>query len=340
MSAIDTKRPKVAKGVTPPPGEPPAPEELWETEEDTVTIHQIGAIVDRLRGLPGVGALLDLFGEQRMESLRGTIRALLTQDADRDVDKFGYDAQFVDRLLPLARFVHDHYFRVETTGVEHIPATGRALIVANHSGTLPFDGVMVVTTTRLNHPVGRQVRAMVENFLYHFPYLGLFMARTGAVRACQENARLLLDNDEVALVFPEGVKGIGKLYRKRYKLQRFGRGGAIRLAMATGAPIIPCSIVGAEESMPLMSKLSWLARPLGLPYMPITPTLPALGPLGLIPYPTKWFIDFGEPIDVSAETQGGGADRLAVNRLNVQVRQRIQDMIDARLEHRQSVFFG
>ena len=262
------------------------------------------------------------------------------QTTRREIDPFGCDTEFLDKLDPVARFFHDTYFRVSSRGVDNIPEDGRVLLVANHSGTLPYDGAMVVSTVRIRHPAKRLVRPLVEDFVYHFPYMGMFMARVGATRACQENALRLLNSDESVLVFPEGVKGIGKLYKHRYRLQRFGRGGAVRLAMRAGAPIVPVSIVGAEESMPLLSKVTWLARPLGLPYIPVTPTLPLLGPLGMIPYPTKWYIDFGEAVDIPKHGPDALNDRVLVNRINEQVRGEIQDMIDARLRERESVVHG
>jgi len=316
------------------------PSELFESEQDSLTIRQIWDLVDRLSQWPGVESAIKAAKEAGNDSLRDVVRRALTARAQRPIDRFGFDLRYYEELFPLARWAHDHYFRVETRGVENIAEAGRVLVVANHSGTLPYDGCMVHATTRINHPQRRLLRPLVENFVYHMPYLGRFMARCGAVRACQENAQALLEADEAVLVFPEGVKGIGKLYKRRYRLQRFGRGGAVKLALKTGSPIVPCAVIGAEESMPLLSKVSWLARPLGLPYIPITPTLPLLGPLGLLPLPTKWWIEFAEPIDVSQYGPDAIRDRVLVNRLNEQLRTTIQEMIERRLDRRHSVFLG
>ncbi len=318
----------------------PASSELFEAEQDSLTIRQIWDLVDRLAQWPGIESAIGVAQEAGSDGLRDVVRRALTARAQRPIDRFGFDLRYYEEIFPLARWAHDHYFRVETRGVEHIPEDGRVLVVANHSGTLPYDGCMVHATTRINHSKRRLLRPLVENFVYHMPYLGRFMARCGAVRACQENAQALLESDEAVLVFPEGVKGIGKLYKRRYRLQRFGRGGAVKLALRTGAPIVPCAVIGAEESMPLLSKVSWLARPLGLPYIPITPTLPLLGPLGLLPLPTKWWIEFAEPIDVSQYGPDAIRDRVLVNKLNEQLRSTIQDMIEHRLERRHSVFLG
>ena len=317
-----------------------APGELFEAEQDSLTIRQLWDLVDRLARWPGIDGALAVVEEAGLEGLRDTLRRALTARSQRPIDRFGFDLRYYEELFPLAQWAHDRYFRIETRGVEHIPGDGRVLVVANHSGTLPYDGCMVHATTRINHPQRRLLRPLVENFVYHMPYLGRFMARCGAVRACQENAQALLESDEAVLVFPEGVKGIGKLYKRRYRLQRFGRGGAVKLALRTGSPIVPCAVIGAEESMPLLSKVSWLARPLGLPYIPITPTLPLLGPLGLLPLPTKWWIDFAEPIDVQQYGPDAIHDRVLVNKLNEQVRKSIQAMIEHRLERRHSVFLG
>jgi 1-acyl-sn-glycerol-3-phosphate acyltransferase len=315
-------------------------DDLFEAEQDSLTIRQIWDLVDRLAKRPGIEGALAALQEAGPEGLRDAVRRALTARAERPIDRFGFDLAYYEELFPLARWAHDHYFRVETRGIEHIADQGRVLVVANHSGTLPYDGCMIHATTRIHHPSKRLLRPLVENFVYHMPFVGRFMARCGAVRACQENAQALLEADEAVLVFPEGVKGIGKLYKRRYRLQRFGRGGAVKLAMRTGSPIVPCAVVGAEESMPLLSKVSWLARPLGLPYIPVTPTLPLLGPLGLLPLPTKWWIDFAEPIDVSQYGPDAIRDRVLVNRLNEEVRAAIQSMITHRLERRQSVFLG
>jgi 1-acyl-sn-glycerol-3-phosphate acyltransferase len=313
----------------------------FEARGDIVSLGELLEALRDLSHLPPVKALarvLDGIGADRVKT---ALTRWLEARAGRVIDPFGFDPAFLEPLLPLAKWFHDHYFRVESRGLENVPDSGRVLLVANHSGTLPYDGAMVVAAVRFQHPARRHVRALVEDFIYHVPYLGMFMSRVGAVRACQENAQRLLENDEATLVFPEGVKGIGKLYTKRYRLQRFGRGGAIRLAAATGAPIVPVSIVGAEEAMPLISKVSWLAQPLGLPYIPITPTLPLFGLLGLVPFPTKWFIDFGEPIDLSEmDRERLLHDRVALNRLNEDLRARVQAQIDARLKSRQSVIFG
>jgi 1-acyl-sn-glycerol-3-phosphate acyltransferase len=268
-------------------------------------------------------------------------RKLAMRDRSDVVDEFGRDPRVAARVDPLLEFLYRQYFRVEARGMGHIPDTGRGLIVANHSGTLPYDGAMIMHAVRSEHKSHREVRPLVEDFVFHFPYLGTLMNRIGGVRACPENAERLLQQDQLVAVFPEGIKGIGKLYKERYQLQRFGRGGFIKLALKSDAPIIPTAVVGAEEIHPMVGKITWLAKSFGIPYIPVTPTFPFLGPLGMVPLPTKWFLVFGEPLYFNTEYGPDGAnDRILVNKLAEQVRARIQDMIDSVLKTRRSILFG
>lgn len=257
-----------------------------------------------------------------------------------EVDEFGLDPEFENQVMPFFKFLHNRYWRVETYGVNHVPNQGRALIVSNHSGVVAADGAMIKVAVRQSHPTHRAVRFLVEDFVYHFPYLGMFMTRFGGVRACQENAERLLQNEQVVTVFPEGIKGVGKLYRHRYRLQRFGRGGVIRLAIKTRTPIIPTAVIGAEEIYPMIARSNFLARPLGLPFIPVTPTFPLLGPLGLLPLPSKWSIHFGAPISYEQYGPDAYEDRLLVSRLNEELRESIQEMIKDQLTKRVSVWIG
>jgi 1-acyl-sn-glycerol-3-phosphate acyltransferase len=268
-------------------------------------------------------------------------RDLAMRDRSDVVDEFGRDPLYAARVDPLLEFLYERYFRVSASGMENVPDSGRALIVANHSGTLPYDGAMLMYASRKESPAHRDVRPLVEDFVFHFPYLGTFINRIGGVRACQENAERLLGQDQLVAVFPEGIKGIGKLYKERYRLQRFGRGGFIKLALRTRAPIIPAAIVGAEEIHPMLAKVTFLAKSIGLPYVPITPTFPFLGPLGVVPLPTKWFLRLGAPIDLASQYGPDAADdRILVNKLAENVRVEIQEMIDELLSQRKSILFG
>ncbi len=256
------------------------------------------------------------------------------------VDDFGYDPAYDARARPLFDFLYSRYFRAECRGIANVPNEGRCMLVANHSGTIPFDGPMLKMAALREHPAKRDVRWLAEDFVFHFPFLGSFETRIGAVRACQENAERLLRQETLLAVFPEGTKGIGKLFKERYKLQRFGRGGFVRLALRTRAPIVPVAIVGGEETNPMLLRLESVAKPLGIPYVPVTPTFPLLGPLGLLPAPTKWKMIFGEPIGVAEHGPESENDELLVARISERVRGAIQEMLDGALRERKSVIFG
>lgn len=251
-----------------------------------------------------------------------------------DIDEFGMDRGLVETLRPLFEFLYRDYWRVDVEGIENIPSKGSGIIVSNHSGTIPFDSTMVNMAIWDKHPKKRFIRFLVEDFVYYFPFLGTFMNRVGAVRACQENAERLIKNGELVAVFPEGVKGIGKLYSDRYKLLRLGRGGFIKLAIKTKTPIIPTAVIGAEEIYPIMWKTTVLAKPLGVPYLPVTATWPHLGLLGLIPLPSKWRIIFGKPIDLSKYSEKDLGDELLIHRLSESVRKTMQKMIAQGLKKR------
>lgn len=287
------------------------------------------------------------------ESVFDTARELLSTDfylrkwgklamrgRSEEVDDFGFDPIYDAKFKPVLDFLYAKYFRVETSGIESIPAEGRCLLVANHSGTLPLDGLMLKAAVKREHAAARDLRWLTEDFIYHMPFLGSAMNRLGAVRACQENAERLLAKEQLVAVFPEGVKGIGKLFADRYRLQRFGRGGFIKLCLRTGTPIVPVAVTGAEETNPLLFKIEHLSKALGVPYVPVTPTFPLLGPLGLLPAPTKWRIQLGEPLDLSAHGPEAADDEILVGKLAERVRATIQGMLDRSVGSRKSVFFG
>jgi len=315
------------------------------TRSDEGTLR---AVVDRIRevlpvDLPGqdgdlVDAAKDVLSTDYYLRQWGKIGL---RNRSEEVDEFGLDPIYEQRFRPLFDFLYKSYFRAEVRGIENVPADGRCIIVANHSGVLPYDGIMVRTAMRREHPSQREIRWLAEDFIFHLPFVGAFMNRIGAVRACQENAERLLRQERAVLVFPEGIKGMGKLYNQRYKLQRFGRGGFIKLALRTGAPIIPLSIVGAEEASPMLYRMEYLTQAaLGLPFIPVTPTFPALGPLGLVPAPAKWKLVFGAPIDLEGHGAEAADDALLVVRLAERVRTAIQKTLDQSVAQRKSVWFG
>jgi 1-acyl-sn-glycerol-3-phosphate acyltransferase len=282
---------------------------------------------------------IDLRKRLPLEGVWRRWRALAMWGRSDVVDDFGRDPRATARWEWLFEFLYSKWFRVEATGLEHIPAHGRALLVANHAGTLPYDSAMVMHAVRRDHPARRDVRPLVEDTVFHLPWLGPIMNRIGGVRADPANAERLLEKDELVAVFPEGEKGMGKLWKDRYRLQRFGRGGFVKLALRTHSPIIPVAVVGAEEAAPMLGKVTWFAKNIGIPWIPVTPTFPWFGPAGLLPLPSKWQVQFGEPIDV-AKLSGGRADaaddRLLVNQLADQIRTQIQQMIEGLLGKRRS----
>ncbi len=265
------------------------------------------------------------------------MRRVLQSD---EVDDYGCDRRFEMAIKPFFDFLFTKYWRVSLQGMENVPLEGRCLLVANHSGVLPYDGAMMKVALFNEHPKQREVRFLVDDFVFHFPFLGVFMNRIGGVRASTENAERLLSHEEIVAVFPEGLKGISKPYTERYHLQRFGRGGVIRLAMKTKAPIVPVAIIGAEEIHPLLYKSAILARPLGLPFIPVTPTFPLLGPLGAIPLPTKWTIVFGKPVPFDGFSERDVQDGILINRETEKLRENIQEMVFDVLKERRSIFFG
>ncbi len=272
---------------------------------------------------------IDLRKKLPLEAVWRRWRAIAMYGRSDVVDDFGRDPRATARWEWWFEFLYSKWFRVETTGLTNIPGHGRALLVANHAGSLPYDSAMLMHAVRRDHPQRRDVRPLVEDAVFHLPFLGPIMNRIGGVRAAPENAQRLLQNDELVAVFPEGVKGMGKLWKDRYQLQRFGRGGFVRLALRTQTPIIPVAIVGAEEATPMLGKITWFAKNVGLPWVPVTPTFPLLGPAGLLPLPSKWYIQFGEPIELAKQHPPEAADdRLLVNRLAEQIRLQIQSMIE------------
>ncbi|MEZ4367420.1 MAG: lysophospholipid acyltransferase family protein [Kofleriaceae bacterium] len=283
---------------------------------------------------------IDLRPHLPMAALWRRWRRLAMWGRSEVVDDFGRDPIATARWEPVLEALYHRWFRVEASGVDHVPSTGRALLVANHGGTLPFDSAMVMHAIRRDHPARRDVRPLIEDAVFHLPYLGPLMTRLGGVRACPENAERLLARGELVAVFPEGVKGMSKLWRERHRLQRFGRGGFVKLALRTGTPIIPVAVIGAEETAPMLGRITWFAKSVGVPWVPVTPTFPWLGPLGLLPLPAKWMIEFGEPIDLAAEYGPERADdRLLVTRLADQIRAQLQGMTDA-LRARRGGAFG
>ncbi|WP_314613434.1 lysophospholipid acyltransferase family protein [Streptomyces stackebrandtii] len=276
--------------------------------------------------------------ERRLAGGLAFLRRRIT--GEYEVDEFGYDEELTDQvLMSLLRPLYEKYFRVEVKGIENIPDKGGALIVANHSGTLPLDGLMMQVAVHDRHPAGRHLRLLAADLVFVLPVVNELARKAGHTLACAEDAERLLRSGEIVGVMPEGFKGIGKPFSERYKLQRFGRGGFVSTALRAGVPIVPCSIVGAEEIYPMIGNAKTLARVLGVPYVPITPTFPWLGPLGALPLPTKWTIQFGEPIATDGYAPEAAEDPMLMFNLTDQVREQIQHTLYKLLVQRRSVFF-
>jgi 1-acyl-sn-glycerol-3-phosphate acyltransferase len=258
-----------------------------------------------------------------------------------DVDEFGFDAELADNmLLPPLRQLFQKWFRVEVIGAHNLPEDTGALLVANHSGTFPVDAMMTAVAVRDHHPQGRFLRMLGADLVFRTPVVGSLARKSGQTLACNADAERLLRDGHLVGVWPEGFKGIGKPFRDRYKLQRFGRGGFVSAALRTGTPIVPCAIVGAEEIYPKIADLKPLARLFGFPYFPVTPLFPHLGPLGLVPLPSKWFIEFGEPIRTDEFGAGAEEDPMLMFNLTDQVRETIQQTLYRLLSQRNNVFLG
>lgn len=248
---------------------------------------------------------------------------MVRQGAPDELDGFGADPSLARALRPFADALYERYWRVSVEGAEGLPK-GPCVLVANHGGALPLDGPVLRLALRRARPNLPTARWLLEDAVFHTPVVGSLASRLGAVKATPENAAAVLAEGRPLIVFPEGLRGLSKPYAERYRLQRFGRGGYVKIAASAGLPIVPVGVVGGEEAMPLLAKLP--AEPLGLPYMPLT----------TLPLPTKWCVRFGTPIMPGAfELEADGAASL-----NELIRDTIAAMLSSMLEEREGVFFG
>lgn len=255
---------------------------------------------------------------------------------DSGADESGFDPDFTANvLLPLVRPLYRDWFRVRMQGLEHVPASGPALVVANHSGVLPMDAIMLQVGIYDEHPEHRNLRVLSADLVYDVPVLSYLARRSGHIRADRELAQRLLCAGELVGVFPEGFKGTGKPFSERYHLQRFGRGGFASTASEAGVPIIPCAIVGAEEIYPMIGNARAVAKLLRLPYFPVTPLFPWLGPVGAIPLPSNWIIEFCPPVATWPAAAGQPQE---VSCLADRVRETIQHKVDELVAERGPAF--
>jgi 1-acyl-sn-glycerol-3-phosphate acyltransferase len=314
-----------------PTGGIPGPEAIADF------VHQVKLGVESgLDPLAAAQGAADSLPRQLREALEAVVLRLRGEYHE---DEWGFDEQFAEAVFPLFEFLYDVWWRVEAVGAANVPSHGRALLVPNHAGSLfPFDATMITTAIMKRHALPRWPRFMVLDWAFVLPFISSFMRRCGGVPASPHNAVRLLEQDELVTVFPEGVKGTGKPFSERYRLQRFGRGGFVETALKTGAPIVPVAVVGSEEIYPKIGDSAALARLIGAPFVPITPTFPWLGPLGLVPLPSRWRIEFCEPIDLSAHPPEAADDRRLVFDVAEQVRETIQARLYENLVARGGTF--
>jgi 1-acyl-sn-glycerol-3-phosphate acyltransferase len=296
-----------------------------------------GMLALRLRELTGRD-VLDLESLQDVMSVYYRSAAVHEQHrkGEFDIDDFGFDREWTEALMPIFRVVFRRYWRVEVDGLEHLPRSGGALLVSNHAGVLPWDGAMIKVA--VFDAVERHARALIANWFGNLPVTSWLLRRTGQTLGHPDDTFRLLRHGELVLVFPEGVRGTGKPWNERYRLRRFGRGGFVEVAMRAGVPIIPVSVVGSEETYPMLADVRPLAQLLHMPYFPITPTWPWLGPLGLLPLPSKWRITFHAPITTASNEDA--IEPARVMEVADGVRATIQAGVVQDLMRRQRVFRG
>ncbi len=285
---------------------------------------------------------LDLYAHLGRLLEEGSVSDALAGLRDRmagDPDDFGYDRELEQALGPLLRFLYRRWWRVELVGAENVPASGPAVLVANHSGSLlAYDSAMLRVGLAEATDGGRSVRPLLDPEVCGVPVLGDVLARCGGVPATEENAATLLGRGDVVAVFPEGRAAFSKPFRSRYAIGAFTERGLVRAGIVAGAPILPVAIVGAGETHPTLGRLDWLAKRVGIPALPVTPTFPLLGVGGLLPLPSRWRIEIGAPLRVRAAAEGGASDARRVRRIADRARSRVQSLVDGAVERRGRAF--
>ena len=278
------------------------------------------------------GSAMVRFAEDALsEELDARIARIAMHPNEVGFDPFGFDPGTARYALALSAFLHRFYFRTEVFGIENVPE-GRVLVIANHSGQIPIDGLIIGTSLMLDAEPPRFPRSMVERWSAELPFVSVLFPRCGQVVGSPDNARRLLNNEEALVVFPEGSRGISKTFEHRYKLVGFGL-GFVRLALETGTPIVPVGVVGGEEQLPSVADIKPLARLLGMPAFPIIPQIF----LGMpFPLPTKYRLHFGEPIHLDGDPDD---DDAVIGEKVQQVRAAVQALVDGGLEDRQAIFW-
>jgi 1-acyl-sn-glycerol-3-phosphate acyltransferase len=318
VAALPAPAPRVVRALPPVPHRPrtglrellrETVNELWEQFTPDVVRELNDEVAARLRRMP-------------------------TQTNEYGYDPWGLNVDVARQAMVISALLYRYYFRVEAIGIEHIP-DGRVLVISNHAGQVAIDAAMIGTATVLEREPPRIVRGMGEYWLPTVPFVNLLMSRTGSVVGTPKNCSDLLAHEEAVIAFPEGVHGMNKLFSERYRLQRFGS-GFMRLALSTHTPIVPVAVIGSEEQAPAIANLTGLGRLLGMPAFPVTVTWPWLGPLGLLPLPTKYRIYFGKPMRFEGDPDDEDA---VIDRKVQKVVDTIQGMIDKGLREREGIFF-
>ncbi len=286
--------------------------------------HELGEVVGKL--LPAIRG-----------RLAGAIDLARLLEPPERLDRFGMDPRLVDRSEPLVELLYASWWRAATRGIDQVPASGPALVVANHAGVIPWDALVLRHALRRDHPARRDLRPLLDDRECDLPVIGGLSVRLGGIRASPEAAARVLSEGGLLGVFPEGSGGARKPWRDRYRIQRFGRGGFVRVALRARAPIVPCAIVGSEEASPGISRAGWLADRLGIPLLSANPYL-RVGPAAILPLPSRWTLRFGAPVDLSRHAPEDADDPAVVNALTEQVRETLQAMLDEEVAARVSVF--
>ncbi len=339
--SVELRKRNRARSRSRGPAQVPLPSAISRvrTELSTSALQAAGALAVGLRQAMGRD-VIDLASMLAVIQWFSRQSELADRDDETAVDDFGFDGEWTESLLPIFEWIYHQYWRVETTGIGNVPREGRGLLVANHAGVLPWDGAMIKTAIFTEPPhIRRHARALVDQFFFGLPWLSWFLRRTGQTVGVADDSIRLLERDELVLVFPEGTKGTGKPWSERYRLRRFGRGGFVRVAIRSRSPIIPISVVGSEEIYPMLGNLEPVARLTGLPYFPVTPFFPWLGLLGTIPLPSKWRIQFHEPVRTDQMPVDAADDQGVVMSISDQVRSTIQEGIYENLKLRRAAYF-
>jgi 1-acyl-sn-glycerol-3-phosphate acyltransferase len=292
-------------------------------------------------GIPSApGELRDALA-RILPAVRGRLAAVVDVvrllEPPQRLDRFGMDPRFAERLEPLVELLYSAWWRVDVRDVERVPAEGSAVVVANHGGAVPWDAFVLRHALRSAHPARRDLRPLLDDRECALPVVGAAAIRYGAVRASAQAAEAILAAGGVVGVFPEGGAAAQRAWRERYRIHRFGRGGFVKVALRTGAPIVPCAILGSEEASPGIARTGWLADRLGIPFLSANPSL-RIASAALLPLPSRWTIRFAEPIEVRDLGRAAAEDAAAVNALAERVRASVQALLDEGVAARSSVF--